>query len=95
MFVVFLRFSDNKAQAGELMAGHNDWIKKGLEDQVFLVVGSLQSGAGGAILAHNTTAEALQLRIDQDPFVVENVVTAEIHEITPGMADERLSFLLA
>ena len=36
----------------------------------------------------------LQARVEADPFVVENVVTAEILEIDPARADERLGFLL-
>lgn len=43
---------------------------------------------------HNTTAEDLEVRVKADPFVAEDVVTAEIIEITPGAADERLAFLL-
>jgi hypothetical protein len=29
MFIVLLKFSDNKGQAGEFMEGHNEWIKRG------------------------------------------------------------------
>jgi uncharacterized protein YciI len=94
MFVVLLRFSENKAAAPHHMAGHNTWIKQGLDDDVFLLVGSIQPGLGGAILAHNTTAEELELRVKADPFVAENVAAPEIIEIAPGSADERLSFLL-
>jgi len=32
--------------------------------------------------------------VDEDPFVVEDVVSAEIIEITPSKTDERLAFLL-
>ncbi|GAA0672116.1 YciI family protein [Kitasatospora atroaurantiaca] len=94
MFVVLLRFSDNKSAAGQHMAGHQEWIKRGLDDGVFLLVGSIQPGLGGAVLAHNTSLEELQKRVDEDPFVAHDVVTPEIIEIAPGMADERLSFLL-
>jgi len=94
MFVVFLKFSDNKSNAGQFMDGHNAWIKKGIEDDIFLVVGSLQPSLGGGILAHNITLEDLQNRVNEDPFVTENVVAAEIYEISPSMADERLSFLM-
>ncbi|EST34891.1 YciI family protein [Streptomyces roseochromogenus] len=75
------------------MAGHQEWIKRGLDDGVFLLVGSIQPGLGGAVLAHNTSREVLQKRVD-DPFVAQDVVTAEIIGIAPAMADERLSFLL-
>ena len=94
MFIVFLRFSDNKAQAGELMAGHNAWIKNGFEEDVFLLAGSLQPNLGGSIIAHNTSLSDLQSRVNDDPFVSADVVSAEILEISPAKADERLQFLM-
>lgn len=94
MFVILLRFSDNSGSAGQHMAGHQEWIKRGLDDGVFLLVGSIQPGLGGAVLAHNTSREVLRKRVDEDPFVAQDVVAAEIVEIAPAMADERLSFLL-
>jgi len=94
MFVVTLKFSDNKSQAGQFMEDHKNWIKRGFEEDVFLLSGSLQTHSGGGILAHNTSLEALQSRVDQDPFVAENIVTAEIIEIAPAKADERLNFLM-
>ena len=94
MFIVLLKFSDNKGNAGQFMEGHNEWIKHGFDDGVFLVAGSLQPNLGGGIVAHNTTMPDLQNRVNGDPFVVENVVNAEILEITPAKADERLNFLL-
>ena len=94
MFIVLLKFSDNKGQAGQFMEGHNEWIKRGFDDGEFLMVGSLQPNLGGGIVAHNTTLSDLQSRVNNDPFVVENIVSAEIIEITPARADERLKFLL-
>ena len=94
MFIVLLKFSGNKSQASHFMEGHKDWIKRGFEDGVFLLVGSLQPGLGGGIVAHNTSLSALQSRVNDDPFVAENVVSAEILEISPSKADERLAFLL-
>ena len=94
MFIVLLRFSGNRHQAGEFMAGHMDWIQRGIDESVFLVVGSLQPNLGGGILAHNTLLPDLQHRVNEDPFVAGDVVTAEILEITPARVDERLAFLL-
>jgi uncharacterized protein YciI len=93
MFVVLLKFSNNKAQAAHFMEGHNAWIKQGFEDGIFLLVGSLQSKLGGGILAHNTSLSELQTRVNGDPFVAQDVVSAEILEITPARTDERLAFL--
>jgi len=94
MFIINLRFSENKANAGDFMEGHNQWIKQGFEDQVFLMVGSLMPGFGGSIIAHGESKEMIEQRVNEDPFVIENVVTAEILEIEPKKTDDRLSFLL-
>ena len=94
MFIVFLKFSDNRTRAAELMEGHNSWIKQGFDDGVFLLVGSLQPSQGGAVVAYNTSMAELETRVNQDPFVVENVVSAEIVEISAARADSRLSFLV-
>ncbi|GGX38681.1 YciI family protein [Saccharospirillum salsuginis] len=94
MFIVLLTFSDNKDQAGQHMAGHKAWIQRGFDDGVFLMSGSLSPNRGGGVLAHNTSLEELQQRVQDDPFVAENVVNAEIIELSPALADDRLAFLL-
>ena len=95
MFVILLKFSDNKAEAGAHMDGHNQWLKSGFDDGVFLLAGSIKPGLGGAILAHNSTPDALEARVNEDPFVAQNVVSADIIEIAPAKADQRLEFLLS
>ncbi len=93
MFIVFLRFSTNKAAANKYLAAHKEWIKRGINDGVFLLVGGLQDDTGGCILAHNTTANLLEKRLSEDPFVKEGVVAAERFGIEPSMAEARLEFL--
>jgi len=94
MFIVLLKFSENKAQASEFMASHNDWIKQGFKDGIFLLVGSLQPGLGGSVIVHNTSRAALDAFVQADPFVKHNVVSAEILEIDPKKVDDRLNFLI-
>lgn len=100
MFIVLLRFSANKDHAGHFMQGHRDWIARGFDDGVFLLSGSLkpttdeQSG-GGSILAHKTSLRDLETRVQDDPFVVENVVRAEILEIAPSQAGKQLAFVMS
>jgi len=76
------------------MEGHKAWIKRGFDDGVFVLVGSLQPNLGGAVLAHNLSLSDLQARVNDDPFVAQNIVSAEILEITPSKTDDRLKFLL-
>ncbi|MDA1091182.1 MAG: hypothetical protein O3A85_12825 [Proteobacteria bacterium] len=93
MFIVLLKFSSNKGQASQFMEGHKEWIKRGFDDGVFLLAGSLQPGLGGGIVAHNTSLSDIQSRVNDDPFVAENIVRADILEITPSKTDDRLKFL--
>lgn len=95
MFIVLLRFAGNRSEAGRFLDGHKAWLQRGFEDGVFLLAGSLQPNRGGGIVAHNTSFEELQARVNEDPFVAEDVVSAEIHEITPSRTDARLDFLAA
>ena len=94
MFIILLKFSNNKSQAGQFMDGHNAWIQRGVDDGVFLLVGSIRPALGGAILAHHCSKEQLQQRINADPFIIEDVVSADIIEIAANRADDRLQFLL-
>lgn len=93
MFIVLLRFSDYKPQASQFLEGHNAWIKRGFDSGTFLLAGTLQPNTGGTLLAHNIDRKSLEALVQEDPFVAERVVSAEIHEVTPGRVDERLMFL--
>lgn len=95
IFIVQLKFSEHKDKASHFMTGHNAWIKQGFDDGVFLMAGALQPQLGGCVMAHNLSRSELESRVNDDPFVAENVVRAEILEINPAKVDERLSFLLA
>jgi uncharacterized protein YciI len=94
MFLVLLRFTDRKAEVPSFMAAHNRWVQQGFDDGVFLLVGGLAAGAGGAIVAQGDSMEAMQRYVEADPFVAEGIVTPEIVQITPNRADPRLQFLL-
>lgn len=94
MFIVFLRFSTHKDQAGALMDAHKAWIEQGVSDGIFFLVGSLKPNGGGAILAHKLSRAALETRVSLDPFVEHGVVSAEIVEVAPAKVDERLRFLM-
>jgi len=59
-----------------------------------LLAGSIQPNQGGCLLAGGDEGD-LQAYIKQDPFVVNDVVTAELVEISPAVANEKLQFLLA
>lgn len=94
MFVVLLKFSDNKASAGEFMEGHNAWLRDGFANGSFLLAGTLQPKLGGAVIARDESREQVEALVAADPFVVHGVVVAEIMEITPSRAAPQLQFLM-
>ena len=94
MFIVLLTFSDNKHMASDFMAGHNQWLKQGFDDGVFILAGSLKPNLGGSVIATSRSLSELESRVNENPFVVHNVVSAEILEIEAKKVDPRLQFLL-
>ena len=93
MFIVFLTFGENKAEAPKYMEGHKSWIKEGVDQGRFILVGSLQPNKGGVVMIHGLTREELETCLQQDPFVIEGVVNVEVHEVSPNQTVEALSFL--
>ena len=93
MFIVLLKFSANKAQAGQFMEGHKAWLKRGFDDNVFLMSGSLKPQLGGGIVAHNVSRADLDARVNDDPFVAHGVVAPEIIEFEPSQQQPQLQGL--
>jgi uncharacterized protein YciI len=94
MFIVIMKLSAGRERLAALRETHTAWVRRGLDDGVFLLIGGLAGGVGGAILAHGLDRSALDARLKEDPFVYEDVVRPEVFELTPGLADERLAFLV-
>lgn len=94
MFIILLKFSKNRDLAGKFMEGHMKWLNQGFDEGVFLLAGSLKPNLGGAIIAKNSSIELIQNRINQDPFIIENIVESEILEINPSKMDDRFTDLL-
>jgi uncharacterized protein YciI len=93
MFVVSLKFTHRRGEAPPFMDAHVQWIRRGIDDGVFLLAGRLEPQLGGAVLAQGLSRDELQSRLQQDPFVSEGIVSVEIVEITPSKADPRLAFV--
>jgi len=93
MFIILLKFSNNKGAASDFMAAHNEWIAQGFADGVFQCIGSMLPAAGGAVLALNETREQLEARVNSDPFVQNDVAVAEITEIDVKKTVPALEFL--
>jgi uncharacterized protein YciI len=94
MFVVLLKFSTQRSKAGEWMEAHKAWLQQGFDDAVFMASGSLQGQQGGCILAQGLSQAELAQRLAADPFVIHDVVKADVIEFTLGKTDPRLQVLM-
>ncbi len=93
VFLVLLRFSEKRSDAGPHRAEHDAWIEAGMRAGFFLLVGSLHPARGGAVLAHGLSRTELEALVARDPFVAHGVVEAEIAEISPMRVAPALAFL--
>ena len=84
MFVIFLKLAENRQLADAHLAAHHDWIRQGVDDEAFLLVGSLSGGQGGAIIAHGVARADIDKRLEADPFVAERIVAPRSSRSTPA-----------
>lgn len=94
MYIVFLRFSQNRAQAGQWMAEHNKWLADGFAAGDFAIAGSLENSQGGVLIARDMEQSALLEKVGQDPFVLHGVVAAEVHRFKPSRLADGLGALV-
>jgi uncharacterized protein YciI len=93
MFIVILTFSKPVEEIDRHLAAHKVWIKKGFDDGVFVLAGSQRPRTGGALLALGDDRASLEARIALDPFVQNEVVSAQILQVVPTAVDERIGLL--
>lgn len=94
MFIVLLRFAEQRSRASEFLTGHQAWLDRGFSEGIFLLSGSLAQRSGGVVLAVAPSRAEIEARVGADPFVQEGVVTAEILEVSASRANEQLQFLV-
>lgn len=93
MQVILLKFGPNKSDAPEYMDGHKAWIKEGMDDGVFHMVGSLDIG-GGFILANDKNKSSLEDRLEKDPFVEHDIVSVETYQVDINQASDVFSLFV-
>lgn len=94
LFIVYLRFGPNRADAGRWLAGHKLWLRQGIDDGAFLMAGSLDDAQGGVVLAAGHDRAQVLARVEQDPFVTHGVVRTEVHAVAPSMMAPALAAVM-
>jgi uncharacterized protein YciI len=83
MFVICLANQDLTHYA-EVVGDHTAWVDKHAAAEIFLYAGPLEERtAGGMIVAHAESREALDLILCDDPFLIHGIATHEVLTFVP------------
>lgn len=93
MFIILLTYTKPLTEVDEHLEPHKVWVAKGFDDGVFVLSGGQKPRTGGCLLAIGADRGAIEARVAKDPFVLHDVATAQVIEITPGRLDERIALL--
>ena len=78
IYVVVLTYIKPLSEIDAHLAAHIDWLNQGYEQGVFLSSGRRIPRNGGVILARSASREALQARLQRDPFQQHGLARCDI-----------------
>lgn len=93
MYIVTLTYIRPLEELDALIDAHMVWLRKHYETGLFVASGRQVPRKGGVILARTGDRAALEAVVARDPFVQNNVATAEIVEFVPSMTAPALEML--
>ncbi|WP_316504127.1 YciI family protein [Klebsiella michiganensis] len=64
---------------------HKQWLVRGFKEGKILFAGPLSNHAGGYILFQGDSVSEIQNYLQDDPFIIHNIVDAEIMGIEPAL----------
>jgi uncharacterized protein YciI len=79
----FLNFSFTKtpAEAAPVSPLHGAWVKKYLDEGIFIMAGGKTSGLGGLIAVKSIAKSQLRTILAEDPYLAEDIGEYQISEI--------------
>jgi uncharacterized protein YciI len=81
MYFLNFSFSKTPAQAAPVSPFHGAWVKKYLDEGIFLMAGGKTSGLGGMIAVKSIEKSHLRALLAQDPYLLEDIGEYQISEI--------------
>lgn len=64
---------------------HKLWLVRGINEGKILFAGPLSNGAGGYILFQEGNVSEIHNFLQDDPFIMHNIVDAEVMSIEPAL----------
>ena len=72
---------------------HVTWVKKYVDQGVFLLATAKVNGLGGMIVVKTIARELLRDIIDEDPYLIHDLVEYQIIEVDVKLTQPELAFL--
>lgn len=81
MFFLNFSFTKTPADAEPVSPLHGAWVKKYLDEGIFVMAGGKTSGLGGLIVVKSIDKAHLRAVLSEDPYLLEDIGEYQISEI--------------
>lgn len=88
LFIVTLTYRRSAEEVNAQLAGHKDWLAAHAKAGRIPVAGPLEPPTGGLIVAHCADRAELDQMLAHDPFVIHQLVDADVLCVSPALRHE-------
>ncbi len=88
LHAVTLSYTQPVQTLAPYVEAHKKWLAEGVSKGWVIVAGPLTGGNAGFILFQADDAEWITTFLQSDPFVVHELVTVEMHSISPAIGSK-------
>jgi len=90
LFIISLTYKSALTEVDKYLAGHNLFLRKYYDNEIFICSGPKIPRVGGIILCKSDSVDTVKTIIAEDPFNTNNVANYEITEFR--VADSATGF---
>jgi uncharacterized protein YciI len=93
MYFLHVNLTQKPGRLDAQRDAHVTWVKKYVDNGVFLLASAKTNGLGGVIIAYGVAREMIREIIAQDPYVIHDLVEYQIIDVEVKMTQPELAFL--
>ncbi|MDO8953322.1 MAG: YciI family protein [Gammaproteobacteria bacterium] len=93
MYVLIVDYIKPTDSVTPHIGAHSEWVKKYVDQGIFLFAGPKKSKLGGVILAKSIDKKALMTMISEDPYVIEDVAEYRVVDFDARLTTGELELL--
>lgn len=93
LYVAVLTYTAPIEEVEHHLPAHMEWLEKGYAEGAFIASGRRVPRTGGIILAKGSSLEAVESRLQQDPFQLHGVASVDVYPFVASKHVEALEGL--